>query len=516
MAEGDTEEEAITKAVSTGKEYVVNAVTNDRPLSINRSLPGDGQTANGNDTYAYFMLSGYNTQDTAQALAIMKNNPDVYKSLTAGLLQEMGLPPEASNPDFVGSDAWNELINNNQYYDEALTNYQSSYLTFKADSVVNSYEKLLQQVPQTDTDTKNYLEYQLELLKENPDYLYHLSTEKLDKTSNLTTQEASDIYDKIYNTPAYLSFMASWSSGTSVYTPLSEFTSGDIPSWFSVGDQSIYTSYKDKLPNEIENENLQKTLTLTQQLGVYDFTMDTLGADGNKMFNNDYTYQKYNFQDIQKVYNDMLGWNNLGEGDLEQSIDDYRLTGQDGMLLQNMYHTYKDQNIIEKVSSPNSGSYNVLLNKIKLALNHPELPFNILNMKDETGNSISTTAVTQMNSHQLAHAQALYNKNNDLYVDYPPEILEALGLNPNLSNGTLTNNENVNSNVVGGQTFTDDEVSHYATIIDAADNSILSNYGILDNTPPPPPVVQAPYIPPTDTGSHEKIGAGGSVGSGGH
>jgi len=200
------------------------------------------------------------------------------------------------------------------------------------------------------------------------------------------------------------------------------------------------------------------------------------------MFNDDYQYTKYNFENIQQVYNDMLGWTELGEGDLENTIDDYRLTGQDGMLLQNMYHTYKNQNIIEKVSSPNSGSYNVLLNKIRLALNHPELAFNILNIKDETGNTISTVGVAQMNSHQLAHAQALYIKNNDRYIDYPPEILEALGLNPNLSNGALTGAEDVGSNVPGAQAYTDDEVNHYATIIDAADNSVINNYGIIDTT----------------------------------
>jgi len=244
--------------------------------------------------------------------------------------------------------------------------------------------------------------------------------------------------------------------------------------------------------------------------------MDQLGVDGNKLFSANNSYTKYTFQDIQKLYDDMITWNDETEISIEDLINPYRLTGQDGSLLQNMYTTYKDQLIIEGVSSPNRGAYNILLNKIKLALAHPELSFNILNVKDETGNSLTTVGLTQLNSNQLAHAQALYNKNNDTYIDYPPEILEALGLNPNLSNGTLTNNENVGSNVVGGQEFTDDQVDGYANIIDAADDSVVSNYGLIQiNTNSsasnelPDTVVQTPGIKEPDSK------AGGNVGSGG-
>ena len=277
--------------------------------------------------------------------------------------------------------------------------------------------------------------------------------------------------------------MSAWSAGTQTYTSLDEFTAGDIPSWFSVGNQSVYTTYADKIPNEIENQVLQQTLTLTQQLGIYDFTMDTLGADGNKMFNDDYDYDKLNFQDLQKVYNDMLQWQGVGEGAIDLYINPYRLTGADGAILQNLYTTYLNQNIVEKVSLPKLGAYNVLLNKIRLALNHPELAFNILNVKDETGNTISTIATTQFNSNQLAHAQALYNKNNLTYKDYPPEVLEALGLNPNLTDGALQDGENVGSNVSGGQYFSDNQVAHYSTIVDSAESSVINNYGILNPYP---------------------------------
>jgi hypothetical protein len=485
MAEGDTQEVALTKAIDSAKGYVAQAIDNDRPLSINRMLPSSAHEAQGTDTYAYFLVSGYNTEDTADALAILKNNPSIFKDTSADLLAQMGLPPEASNPDFVGSNQWNELTSNNQYYDAALVDYQNTYLNYQADNIVNSYDNLLKQIPPGDTDTKNYLEYQLELLKENPQYLEHLSLDKLTKTSNLTSQEAEALYDQIYNTPAYLSFMASWTAGTQTYTSLDEFTSGNIPSWFSVGNQSVYTSYADKIPNEIENQQLQQTLTLTQQLGIYDFTMDTLGVDGNKMFNADYDYDIRNFEDLQKVYNDMQDAQQYGEGNIEMMFMNwYRLTGPDGILLQNLYFTYKNQNIVEKVASPKMGAFYVLENKIKLALEHPEFAFNVLNVKDETGNTIAAVATTQLNSNQLAHAQALYNKNNETYKDYPPEVLQALGLNPNLSNGALQNGEDVGSNVVGGQYFTQDQVAHYGAIVDAVDNSIINNYGLIDVSSP--------------------------------
>ena len=225
---------------------------------------------------------------------------------------------------------------------------------------------------------------------------------------------------------------------------------------------------------------------------------------------------KYTFQDIQKLYDDMTTWNDETEISIGDSINPYRLTGQDGSLLQNMYTTYRDQLIIEGVSSPNRGAYNIVLNKIKLALAHPELSFNILNVKDETGNSLTTIGLTQLNSNQLAHSQALYNKNNDTYIDYPPEILEALGLNPNLVNGKLDEGENVGSNIDGSQAFTDQQVDGYANIIDASDSAVISNYGLIqintnssNSNELPDTIVQTPGDKPPDPK------AGGSVGSGG-
>ena len=192
-----------------------------------------------------------------------------------------------------------------------------------------------------------------------------------------------------------------------------------------------------------------------------------------------------------------------------------------------MYTTYRDQLIVEGVALPKIGAYYVLLNKIRLARNHPELAFNILNEKDETGNTVSTVATVQLNGHQLAHSQALYNQDNNVYYGVPTAVLEALGLNPNLTNGTLDEGEDVSSNVVGGQTFTDDEVSDYASVLTSMDNVTLSNYGTLNvasnpdttTTPPPPPTDGLPED--TGGGSVETPGgdkpptAGGGVGSGG-
>ena len=198
------------------------------------------------------------------------------------------------------------------------------------------------------------------------------------------------------------------------------------------------------------------------------------------------------------------------------------------MLLQNMYTTYRDQLIVEGVALPKIGAYYVLLNKIRLAREHPELAFNILNEKDETGNTVSTVATVQLNGHQLAHAQALYNKDNNAYYGVPTDVLLTLGLNPKLTNGTLDDGEDVGSNVEGSQDFTDEEVSDYAAVLTAMDNTTLSDYGSLHvatgvdttTTPPPPPPNDGL---PEDTGggSVETPGddkpptAGGGVGSGG-
>ena len=331
--------------------------------------------------------------------------------------------------------------------------------------------------------------------------------DKLGKTTELNSTEAETLYDEIYNSPSYLSFISSWEAGTSTYTSLEEFTSGGIPSWFSVGADSVYSSYDNKIPDEIVNDALASTLTLTQQLGIYDYTMDTLGVDGGKSFNKNHTFTKYNLENIQKVYTDLLAMK--GTTDIDSLIDPYRLTGQDGMLIQNLYHTYKDQMTVENVAMPQNGALNVIINKLKLAIN-------ILNEKDETGNSISTVATTQLNSNQLAHAQALYNKNNNAYLEVPTEILETLGLNPNLTNGTLTDGESVVSNVVGGQTFTDDQVNGYAEIIDASDSVILPNYGTIaanTNSSVSNELPDTQVQTPGDKAPAPK--AGGGVGSGG-
>ena len=63
---------------------------------------------------------------------------------------------------------------------------------------------------------------------------------------------------------------------------------------------------------------MQATLTLTQQLGVYDFTMDTLGVDGTGIYNEDHTFTKYNFQNIDKVYTDMMKWYNTTDSTIQE------------------------------------------------------------------------------------------------------------------------------------------------------------------------------------------------------
>ena len=464
---------ARARARDAGREFIT-AAENGHPLTVTRIA-----TPPGSDQYTYGLISGYDETETAGALALLKNDHTAFKNTSPGALQQMGLPPEASSPDFVGSAAWLALVDTNPYYQEALITYSTNMATFQADAVVQSYRNLLQNVPAENTQVRDYLLYQLQILKGQ--YEGDLSDQYKGSISSMTDEEGAELYNAIFTNTDYISFQATWSSGTSVYTPLISFTSGDVPSWFSVGPNSAFLEYADNIPGEIENENLQNTLNLVQQLGVYDFTASVLGVGGKTSFNEDHVYTVQHFSDLEQVHADMLAWEG---GDYDSLFGDYRLTGDDGNLLNNLYTTYRGQLVVEKVALAQEGAYNVLLSKIELALLHPELSFNALNEKDETGNSVSTVATMQLNGTQLAHQQALYNANPNIYLDYPPEVLQALGVNPNLSQGELQGAEDVGSNVAGGQAYTDDQVATFETLNEAVENNETPD-AVGNETPEP-------------------------------
>ena len=451
---------ARARARDAGREFIT-AAENGHPLTITRIA-----TPPGSDQYTYGLISGYDEEETAGALAMLKNDPTAFKDTSEGALQQMGLPPEASDPSFVGSEAWTLLVGDNSYYQDALITYDTNMATFQADAVVQSYRNLIKNVPAANTKVRDYLLYQLQILKGQ--YEGDLSARYKGTISDMTDDQASELYNEIFTDTDYISFQATWSSGTSVYTPLSDFTSGDVPSWFSVGPDSAFLEYSDDIPNEIENSKMQNTLNLVQQLGVYDFTADTLGVGGQGLFHDDHSYTLQTFDDLDKIHADMLSWDG---SDYDSLFGDYRLTSEDGSILNNLYTTYRDQLVVEKVALTQEGAYNVLLNKIELALLHPELSFNILNEKDETGNSVSTVATMQFNGTQLAHQQALYNANPNIYLDYPPDVLKAMGINPNLNAGALQGAEDVGSNVAGGQAYTDEDVATFETLNEAVENN---------------------------------------------
>jgi hypothetical protein len=452
LADGQSSQDAASNAVATASEYVTSAIQDGTELVVSRSpLPNS-------DTMLYSVMSSFTEQKTASVLALLKSQPTAYAGYSDFVLELMGLPPEAKNADFVTTQQFQDLVNDNPYYNQATADLIQNNQTVRSNSIVTSYQNLLRNIPEG--PTRDLLLYQLQNLKNT---LPGLSPDHQNVVSTLTADEAASLYNQVFANDEYISFRATWDSATTVYTPLSEFTSGAVPSWFSVGLNSAYLEYADAIPNEIENVNLQENVNLIQQLGTYDFTMSELGLNGTGIFNPDHTYQTYEFNNIQQVYSDMQSWE--GSEDYASEFANYRFNGFDGLLLNNMFGTYRQQLQVENVAQTSQGAYQVLLNKIALAIQHPELHFHIMNEKDESGNSVSTVGVMQLNSNQLAHQQALYEANNDIYKGYPVAALVALGLNPSLADGALTDpNEDVGSNVPGGQSFSDNQVQQYAEV----------------------------------------------------
>ena len=61
--------------------------------------------------------------------------------------------------------------------------------------------------------------------------------------------------------------------------------------------------------------------------------------------------------------------------------------------------------------------------------------------------------------------------------------METLGLNPNLKDGNI-GNKGIGGNIYGSQNFTDEQLNYYTDIINAADNAVINNYGIIDTSQP--------------------------------
>ena len=66
VAGGLSQSDAIQQVVDNTKAYVSAAESTNRPFYITRT------TETGQDGYTYTMLSGFNTQDTANVLAMIK------------------------------------------------------------------------------------------------------------------------------------------------------------------------------------------------------------------------------------------------------------------------------------------------------------------------------------------------------------------------------------------------------------------------------------------------------------
>ena len=463
VANGISQSDAITQVVDNTKAYVTAATTMDRPMYITRT------TETGQEGYTYAMLSGFNQEDKANVLAMIKNGESL-EGFGEGTLALMGLPSNAADPGFVDTQAFTDLCNANPRYQAALNTYQTTQLEMVAKATVSSYETLLSQIDPSETDTIRYLQYQLQLLRTANEST--LPADMQAQTTSITPEEATTYFDAIYESPSYLSFVAAWQAGTDVQYNLNEFTqepgkNAHIPSWFSVGEDSVYSTYANSIPNELQNAALEQSVNLVQQLGIFDFTHGVLGSLGQGSFNETHTFETREFDDINTVVLELMSWTE--DTDFGTQFSNYRLESADGVLLNNMYTTYKDQLILEGVADPEIGAYNVLLNKIKLADRSPLTPFRIMDEKDATGNSVRTVGVMDANKYEIAHVQALYNADNNLFLGTPEAVLQALGYNLNLTNGPLSEGEDVGGSGSYSATVDADLVQQYTVTIDARD-----------------------------------------------
>jgi hypothetical protein len=362
------------------------------------------------------------------------------------------------------------MTQNNSFYVAAQNSYQTTRNEAIALNTVKSYMSLLDQVPESDTDVKNYLRAQLQSILETPSISDNMTADQLAEydQGTFTTDQINTMYTGVYQSPALLSFQASWNAGVTTYVSIDEFTSHRRPTWFSVGTTGPYAELGGEMRSVWMDDTLSSSVSLLNQLAVYDFSRSFLGAQGGGLFNSKHVYEShvYTSVEIETMMWQLTQWE--ANADLTAAFNGSAGTDDAYLYLSSMFNSYKSQLTRQQAVNPEAGAWSILLGKFKLAADNPSLAFTAVREYDGiVGNTVDAVGVLQANSNQLAFYQALYLQNPNRWKGTPTEALEAIGLNPSLTTGELTDGIDVGHGVTGATEWDDDQLQFYQTYLAA-------------------------------------------------
>ena len=155
VAGGMDPTKAMNLTITTYQGQVAYAQDNNRPLYVSRYTQNNGG-------YAYGSINGYSEQDTAKALAEFKENPYVFAGLPKSTLTLMGLPDNINDVGFLDSDQFKTITQNNSFYQSEYDQVQKEVKIASANAQVASFKKLISNIPDDQTEVKQYFLYQLE------------------------------------------------------------------------------------------------------------------------------------------------------------------------------------------------------------------------------------------------------------------------------------------------------------------------------------------------------------------
>ncbi len=450
VASGLSDTKAMNLTITDFQGQVSYAQDNNRPLYLSRYT-------NNNGAYEYGSINGFSEKDTAKALAEFKENPYVFAGLPESTLVLMGLPTNINDPDFVDSDTFETLTDNNSFYTQEYAQVQQEVATATANAQVASYKKLISTIPDDQTKVKQYFLYQLDQLQQDPAIASDLTG--LNKMRapfvpplNLVQQDYLDILTN----PYYFSINAAWNAQTDHFTNIDDFNDDNInslPSWFSL-DPTDDNNFE---ISTIENAKLAEEATLQEQLGLYDYNLSTLGADGGKVFQDSYTYHTDTLTnigyDLQKL-----------KGGSDWYL--WLLNSPDQKNLLRLYQSYYKQYQLEGVDDASDSAYQTIVNQLQLAVDNGD-DYRIYTEHAPDGTLVTAaSAMGALNSSQLAYYQALYNQDHTRYMGYNDAALLALGLNTHLANGELFPGETVGRN---NESIDPDLLAHFTSMVSDRD-----------------------------------------------
>ena len=502
-----------TTTVLNGFRNQLNGVKDGREMYVTRQPLGS------NDTPTWTTMQVLTQSDTATLLVALKYHPEMLEGTDSNSMFLFNLPSVANNYDFSQSQQYTDLCNANPYYTSALQAYDQAQGETLATTQLTSYQSLMAQVPPGNPQVLQYLRAQLNSIAASSGITQYLSADEIASYTmgfTYTEEEANNLFSQVYNNSAYLAFQSAWNAGVNISIPYEDFVSNLRPPWFSMPSTGPWDAFYNVFTGSPVNtiQNLGTTLSLINAVGTVDYTRSWLGAQGYGFFDSKHNYESHTF--TQDEITAIQTW--VFKALPNMSLQLFPITSNDWMTnifttagetanspyteaflyAQLMMNTYQTEYTRMFVTNPEEAALQTVMSKLKQAQQSPDLRFTAVREYDPiVGNTVNAVGTMQANSHLLSFYQALYLQDNTRWQGTPTEVLNAIGINPNLTNGQLPDGEDVGSNVVNGGTVIQSEMEQYQQQL-ATETTQLAAIKAGTATPALTPPADGAPAPPAD------------------